>query len=195
MRPEDGNTRRLLVHPLVPAHAPSVIMDVYLVFPQVHDLCLQPLVYGVLHIDPHTNFKLPLHRFVLLHVSEVLGVDVRLLALSVHESPVVLHDGKILLLLGLFAGHLGLKQKLDVVHGPPQHVERLRLVETNLLQVEACVLLEDEPTISPENVGFVEGAHYLLDKVEVADALHIYTLVILVGVRHWSLSGWSTEKR
>lgn len=170
-------------------------MDVYLVFPQVHDLCLQPLVYSVLHIDPHTNFKLPLHRFVLLHVSEVLGVDVGLLALSVHESPVVLHDGKILLLLGLFAGHLGLKQKLDVVHGPPQHVERLRLVETNLLQVEACILLEDEPTISPENVGFVEGAHYLLDEVEVTDALHIYTLVILVGVRHWSLSGWSTEKR
>lgn len=63
--PENVDPRRVDVYPLVPAGSPSVVMHVNGVFSDLRDLSLQPLIYGVFDIEPHSDFKLSLGEVVL----------------------------------------------------------------------------------------------------------------------------------
>lgn len=62
VRAEDVDSWRVDIYPLVPTGSPSVIMYVNGVLSDLRYLGLQPLIDGVLNIEPHTNLELPLGK-------------------------------------------------------------------------------------------------------------------------------------
>lgn len=146
-------------------------MHVDLTGAHLRDLSLQPLVDGVLHVEPHANFVLALASRELLQIVVVVGCLVRGLGVPLSQSPILVYHGKVLCALGCLEIQLRIHHALDVHQGAPQKVEGLGLVEAHLLKIMPRVLLKYESAIASQHIGFVERAHDLLYEIHISHAL------------------------
>lgn len=77
------------VYPFVPTWAPAVVVNVNLVFSNVDDLRLQPLLNCIFGIDPHSDFKLALAQIKLFQIGVVFWIfSLILSSLSFSKSPI-----------------------------------------------------------------------------------------------------------
>lgn len=61
VRSEESDSIALHVDPFIPSRTPSVVVheDFHIVFIDFYHLCFKPLVHGVFHVHPLSNFKFP----------------------------------------------------------------------------------------------------------------------------------------
>jgi hypothetical protein len=143
-------------------------MDEYLIFSHVNDLGLEPLVDGVLGINPLTNFVVSLFQAELLDVLVIRWMLVGiLLTRALSEPPTFSVTQQILRFGGFSILNTVVDQCLDVLHRPSDDFERFCLVEPDLFKVMPGVLLEDEASVPSQDVCLVEGTHDLIHEVKV----------------------------
>ena len=69
--------------------------------------------------------------------------------------------------MSFFQIQLRLKHALDVAHSSSEHIKRLGLIKSELLEIVPRILLKYESTVPSENISFIERSHDLLYEVHV----------------------------
>ena len=65
-------------------------------------------------------------------------------------------------------GVFGVQQRLDVLHGAGEDIERFGLVESDLLKIVSGILLKNESAIPSQNTGLAKRPQYLLHQIKIS---------------------------
>lgn len=148
-------------------------MNKHLVFASLNNLGLQPLTDCVAHINPHADLELSLLYVKLFDIPVVFWilpelVDLPIIVSSVAERRITC---EMLDPLSDIISVLGVEQLPDVFHGSGEHIEGLCLVESDLLEIVPCILLENQPAIPSQNTGLTESSEDFLNQVQVSSRI------------------------